>query len=145
MAGMTDAQRAALIKATKSDKIEQILVDLLLDTDDEGIIDFDGPRAALALSTPNKEISGDKDIALVVTPEALGAASGKDVRYVDVIAKSTNTGALVYIGDVSAQQWPVRKEGVGDPQRFLVEDIDDLYVRVTVNGDGVFFKYGYRE
>jgi hypothetical protein len=88
--------------------------------------------------------TGEKDVAASITPEALAADTGEDIKAVALIAKATNTGDT-FFGDSTGQLFPIPKFGEGAPFAFAAKNLADIYIKVGGNGDGVYYSYAIRE
>ena len=88
--------------------------------------------------------TGEKDVALVATPEALAADTGEDIKAVAIIAKAANTSD-VFFGDSTGQLFPIPKFGEGAPFAFAAKSLADVFIKVGTNGDGVYYSYAIRE
>jgi len=78
-------------------------------------------------------IDGTKTVALIATPEAL--SSSRLVRAVAVQAMRTNATS-VFIGNSASQSWELT---AGSSLSLSIENLADVFVRVTTNGNGVNF------
>ena len=86
-----------------------------------------------ALTTP---IEGEKDVAAAATPEAL--ASTTAIKKVDIVAKSDNTGT-VWVKSSSTQNQQGRPLFAAQGYTVETDDLANIFLEVTVNGEGVTF------
>ena len=86
---------------------------------------------------------GRKTVATAATAEALVAAS-TPAKYVIITAESDNTGVIVVGGSTVVAALATRRGiplAAGKSMAFAVDDLADVYLDTTVNGDGVTFLY----
>jgi len=143
MGGMTDAERAAAVQGTSADMLVALLSKLIFSLADDGLIDFDGTNASFRDDRANHTKWGSKTVAAAITPEALPTSGSDDVREVQIIADAANVGDMT-IGDVAAQSMPVPKVGAGYAVVVAVENINEVYVKVGVDGDTAHYAYAYK-
>jgi hypothetical protein len=84
-------------------------------------------------AVPVTLIDGSKTVAAVGTPEAL--SSSRLVRAVAVQAKRTNATS-VFVGNSTTQNWELTP---GSSVSLGIENLADVFVRVTTAGEGVNF------
>lgn len=83
------------------------------------------------IDPPDTILSGEKIVASASTPEAL--ATSTYCKYVIIQAKYDNTG-IVQLGNGSSQKV---KLYAGDSVRIDIDNLADVYVKVSVDGEGV--------
>ena len=85
---------------------------------------------------------GRKVVTTAATAEAL--ASSTTVRYVVITAESDNTGTIAVGGATVVAALSTRR-GIpltaGESIGFPIDNLADVYIDSTVNGDGVTFIY----
>ncbi len=135
-----DIQKA--LQGGNPDKLALLWQALMGETN--GAIDFLDTRGSLKIADANTTVFGSKAIAALIAPEALGDSGDDDVRAVWVFGLSSNTQTC-FIGDVSAQVVEIPNFGAGAPYLIPAKNINDIYIRSQVNGEGVMFMYSHRE
>jgi len=90
------------------------------------------------LEPPSVLLAGDKTVAAAATPEVLVATSTLVKNSVIIQAKSTNTGA-VYVGDATNQDVELNAL---DSVVVVCDNLNLIYIKVAVNGEGVNFVGG---
>ena len=89
------------------------------------------------IAQPAALVHGEKDVAAAATPEALVAAPTPIESMCHIKAKVTNTDTI-FIGKdaamTAANGYPLSP---GESVTFEIADLEAVFVRVVVNGEGV--------
>ena len=122
----------------KSDVYNNVLGKLPVETEEQG----DGSlRQVVSIGSSSGTvyetlIEGEKDIAATGTPEALGATT--TTKRVDIIAKGDNTGT-VWVKSTNTANQQGRPLVALQMYTVYAQDLADIFLEVTVNGEGVTF------
>ena len=116
--------------------------DLKLATDEVALHGETAHRQLVALGGYVTVGDGRKTVTTAGTREALGSLT--TCRKVTVQAELDNSGVVV-VGGVSCVAALASRRGIaleaGDSEDFYVLELADLYLDVTVSGDGVTYVY----
>jgi hypothetical protein len=98
----------------------------------------------IAKHTTTSFIDGRKTVAAGGTAEALSATSSK-IEWVEIQAETDNTGVVV-VGNSTVVASLGTRRGIalaaGERTVYPANDLNRIYIDVTVNGDGVTFTAG---
>lgn len=103
-----------------------------------GILTAIEEGTAAGCCTPTSLNSGQNDVATAGTAEVLGPATV--IKSVTVKAKKTNTG-LIYVGASSVNSSTGFILSPGDSVSVDIDDLSDVYIDSSVNGEGVSYIY----
>ena len=92
-----------------------------------------------------QSISNNRKIVTTAGTRVALVASSTRANWVIITAETDNTGIIVVGGSGVIAALATRQGtplGVGDSVALLIDDLVDVYIDTTVDGDGVTFTYG---
>ena len=92
-----------------------------------------------------QSISDNRKIVTTAGTRVALVASSTRANWVIITAETDNTGIIVVGGSGVIAALATRQGtplGVGDTIALLIDDLVDVYIDTTVDGDGVTFTYG---
>lgn len=106
------------------------------------ISDYENPEVAIGVAIPTALGDGRKTVAVAGTREQL--ASSTACKSVLITALRTNTGTVVVGGSTVIAAQATRRGtplDAGESMVVRVDNLNDIYLDVTVNGEGVVYTY----
>ncbi len=103
-----------------------------------------------AITSPDSQVGhnlsgiGDERKVVTTAGTAVALASTTTAKYVIIVAETDNTGIIVVGGSTVVAAQSTRRGvplAAGEIVAFAIDDLADVYIDSTVNGDGVTFTY----